>query len=250
MKFEIITLFPDYFKLSLKQSLLGKAVGDGLVEFEIVDLRKFATDKHRTVDDTPFGGGGGMVLKIEPIDKCLASLGYEHKTNVGNNRDSKIVLTSASGETFTQRKAVEYSCCQRLTIICGHYLGVDERLLELYEIDEISIGDYVLTGGEPAAVVMVDAVARLLPKVLGNFESALGDSFMDQITGTPVYTRPAEYKGLSVPSELLSGNHEELKKFRNKAAIRKCSENRPDLLRNLEIFEEDLELLKDVKSEK
>ena len=249
MKFEIITLFPDYFKLSLKQSLLGKAVADGLVEFEIVDLRKFATDKHRTVDDTPFGGGGGMVLKIEPIDKCLASLGYEQKANVENNTNSRIVLTSAAGETFTQPKAIEYSCCQRLTIFCGHYLGVDERLLELYEIDEISIGDYVLTGGEPAAAVMVDAVARLLPKVLGNFGSALGDSFMDQITGTPVYTKPAEYKGLSVPSELLSGNHEELKKFRNKAAIRKCSKNRPDLLRNLEIFEEDLELLKDVKNE-
>ena len=250
MKFEIITLFPDYFVQSLKQSLLGKAVCDGLVEFEIVDLRKFATDKHSTVDDTPFGGGGGMVLKIEPIDKCLTSLGYEHKANAENNRDARIVLTSAAGETFTQRKAVEYSCCQKLTIICGHYLGVDERLLELYEVDEISIGDYVLTGGEPAAAVMVDAVARLLPKVLGNFESALADSFMDQITGTPCYTRPAEYEGLSVPAELLSGNHEKLKKFRKKEAIRKCSKNRPDLLRNLEISEEDLELIKDVKSEK
>ena len=250
MKFEIITLFPDYFVQSLKQSLLGKAVADGLVEFEIVDLRKFATDKHRTVDDTPFGGGGGMVLKIEPIDKCLASLGYEQKANAENNTNSRIVLTSAAGETFTQRKAIEYSGCQRLTIICGHYLGVDERLLELYDVDEISIGDYVLTGGEPAAAVMVDAVARLLPKILGNFQSALDDSFMDQITGTPVYTRPAEYEGLSVPSELLSGNHEELKKFRNKAAIRKCSKNRPDLLRNLEISEEDSELFKNVKSEK
>jgi len=250
MKFEIITLFPDYFEQSLKQSLLGKAVSDGLVKFKIVDLRKFATDKHRTVDDTPYGGGGGMVLKIEPIDNCLASLGYEHKINTENNKDSRIVLTSAAGETFTQRKAIEYSDCQRLTIICGHYLGVDERLLELYEVDEISIGDYVLTGGEPAATVMIDAVARLLPKVLGNFQSALDDSFMDQITGTPCYTRPAEYEGLSVPSELLSGNHEGLKKFRKKEAVRKCSKNRPDLLRNLEISEEDLELLKDVKNEK
>ena len=227
-----------------------KATDDGLLEIELFDLRRFAKDKHRTVDDTPFGGGGGMVLKIEPIDNCLASLGYKHKKKAASKTGSRILLTSAAGETFTQRKAIEYSCCQRLTIICGHYLGVDERLLELYDIDEISIGDYVLTGGEPAAAVVVDAVARLLPKVLGNFGSALDDSFMDQITGTPVYTKPAEYEGLSVPAELLSGNHQELKKFREKEAIRKCSKNRPDLLRNSEIAEKDLEVLKVERSEK
>ena len=250
IKFEIITLFPDYFKESLKQSLLGKATDDGLIEIELVDLRKFATDKHRTVDDTPFGGGGGMVLKIEPLDRCLKYLGYERITSAKNNAGSKILLTSAAGEKFTQTKAIEYSGCQRLTIICGHYLGIDERLLEIYDVDEISIGDYVLTGGEPAAAVLVDAVARLLPKVLGNFESALGDSFMDQITGTPCYTKPAVYEGISVPAELLSGNHQELKKFRKKEAIRKCSKNRPDLLRNLDISEKELEVLKEVISEK
>lgn len=234
--------------MSLKQSLLGKAIDDGIVKVELIDLRKFATDKHHTVDDTPFGGGGGMVMKIEPIDSCLKSLGYQHKTENTPNQKERIVLTSAAGERFKQEKAIEYSLCERMTIICGHYLGIDERLLELYDIDEISIGDYVLTGGEPAAAVMVDAVTRLIPKVLGNFESALGDSFMDNITGTPCYTRPANYNGLEVPAELVSGNHEQIKNFRRKEAIRKCMKNRPDLLNRIELDQQELEQLKDVKS--
>ncbi|MGH8015362.1 MAG: tRNA (guanosine(37)-N1)-methyltransferase TrmD [Candidatus Zixiibacteriota bacterium] len=248
MKFRIITLFPDYFRQSLKQSLLGKALDDGIVQLELVDLREIATDKHRTVDDTPFGGGGGMVMKIEPLDKCLSSLGFRHKNESTPDNQKRIVLTSAAGETFNQTKAIEYSLCDSVTIICGHYLGVDERLLELYNIEEVSIGDYVLTGGEPAAAVMVDAISRLIPKVLGNFESALGDSFMDQITGTPCYTRPAQYQGISVPQELLSGNHEEIKKFRRNEAIRKCMKNRPDLINKLELTADDLEQLKKVKS--
>lgn len=248
MKFELITLFPDYFSLSLKQSLLGKAIEDALVQVELIDLRTFATDKHRTVDDTPFGGGGGMVMKIEPLDRCLKSLGYQHKSGQEPNKKERIVLTSAAGESFNQAKAIEYSLCERVTIICGHYLGVDERLLELYDIDEISIGDYVLTGGEPAAAVMVDAISRLIPKVLGNFESALGDSFMDQITGTPCYTRPAVYNGLEVPAELTSGNHEAIIEFRRKEAIRKCFKNRPDLINKIELTDKDVEQLKKVKS--
>jgi len=248
MKFQIITLFPDYFSLSLKQSLLGKALTDGIVDVELINLRDFATDKHRTVDDTPFGGGGGMVMKIEPLDNCLKSLGYRHKNESDSNRKERIVLTSAAGSTFNQQKAIEYSLCDKMTIICGHYLGLDERLLDLYDIDEVSIGDYVLTGGEPAAAVMVDAVARLIPKVLGNFESALGDSFMEQITGTPCYTRPAVYNGLGVPAELTSGNHEEIKNFRRKEALRKCLKNRPDLINKLELSEQDIEQLKKVKS--
>jgi tRNA (guanine37-N1)-methyltransferase len=248
MKFEIVTLFPDYFSQSLKQSLLGKAVAEGLIQVELIDLRNFATDKHRTVDDTPFGGGGGMVMKIEPLDNCLNSLGYKHKSETKPNLKDRIVLTSAAGESFNQKKAIEYSLCEKIAIICGHYLGVDERLLDLYDIEEISIGDYVLTGGEPAAAVIVDAVSRLIPKVLGNFESALDDSFMDQITGTPCYTRPANYSGLEVPTALVSGNHEEIKKFRRQEAIRKCLKNRPDLVNNLELTDIDLEQLKKVKS--
>lgn len=240
MKFELITLFPDYFRLSLAQSLLGKAREKQLFDIAIIDLRDFATDKHRTVDDTPFGGGGGMLLKVEPLDRCLASLGYTRRGQAGPpDAKQRIILTSAAGETFHQAMAVRYSLCERLTIICGHYLGVDERIMQLYELDEVSIGDYVLTGGEPAAAVMVDAVARLIPKVLGNFESALEDSYMNQLLGTPSYTRPAEYDGLRAPEPLLSGNHAEIRAYRRRLAIERALERRPDLLATAELTDEE-----------
>lgn len=251
MKFEIITLFPDYFTLSLRQSLIGKAVEKKLFDIEIINPREFATDKHRTVDDTPFGGGGGMVMKLEPLDRCLQSLGYRHKANnFEPNQKERILLTSAAGQLFNQPKAIEYSLYDRITIICGHYLGIDERLLNLYDIDELSIGDYILTGGEPAASVMLEAIARLIPKVLGNFESALQDSYMDQIVGTPCYTRPADYNGLTVPDELMSGDHKKIKDFRRKAAIRKSLATRPDLLENAELTEEEKEFVDNLKKEK
>jgi len=241
MKFEIVTLFPDYFSLSLRQSLLGKALDKQLFEIEIVDLRNFAVDKHRTVDDTPFGGGGGMLMKVEPLDRCLQSLGYVHREQDGPPDDrSRILLTSAAGLPFKQKAAVRYSLGDRLTIICGHYLGVDERILALYEVDELSIGDYVLTGGEPAALVVLDAVARLIPKVLGNFESALEDSYMNQMLGTPSYTRPAEYQGLEVPAPLMSGDHREIRDYRRREAIRKCLKHRPDLLKEADLSDEEL----------
>lgn len=241
MKFELVTLFPDYFAQSLKQSLLGKALEKQLFEIDIVNLRDFAVDKHRTVDDTPFGGGGGMLMKVEPLDRCLQALGYTYRESAGPpDEKARVVLTSAAGRPFRQETAVRYSLLERLTIICGHYLGVDERLLQLYELDEVSIGDYVLTGGEPAAAVMVDAVARLIPSVLGNFESALDDSYMNQILGTPSYTRPAEYKGLAVPEPLLSGDHRRIKEFRRREAIKKCLKHRPELLESAELTEEEL----------
>jgi tRNA (guanine37-N1)-methyltransferase len=251
MKFEIITLFPDYFALSMKQSLIGKALEKRLFDIEIINFRDFSTDKHHTVDDTPFGGKGGMVMKIEPLDLCLKHLGWPHRADRGIDRTrERLILTSAAGRTLNQAVAVEYSLLERVTIICGHYLGVDERILDLYDIDEVSIGDYILTGGEPAAAVMLDAIVRLIPKVLGNFESALNDSFMNQMVGTPCYTRPAEYEGLKVPEELISGNHAEVDKFRRIAAIQKCLKHRPDLLRTADLTDDEIRLIDELKKKK
>ena len=251
MKFEIITLFPDYFTLSLQQSLIGKALDKKLFDIEIVNLRDYATDKHRTVDDTPYGGGGGMVMKIEPIDHCLQSFGYSHRDKgVEQAANERIILTSAAGLPFKQERAIKYSLCKRLTIICGHYLGIDERLTTLYDIDEVSIGDYILTGGEPAAAVILDAVARLIPRVLGNFESALRDSYMDQPLGAPCYTRPADYDGHTVPEVLMSGDHKRIDKYRRREGIAKCFRNRPELLSEAELSGEEIDILNDLKSTK
>ncbi|UCE25110.1 MAG: tRNA (guanosine(37)-N1)-methyltransferase TrmD [Candidatus Zixiibacteriota bacterium] len=245
MKFEIITLFPDYFDRALKQSLIGKAIEKKLFDIDIINLRDFATDKHRTVDDTPYGGGGGMVMMLEPLDNCLRSLGYSHRTGGRSpSEKERIALTSAAGRKFGQARAIEYSLCDRLTVICGHYLGIDERTTELYRMDELSIGDYILTGGEPAALVIIDAVARLIPGVLGNFESALNDSYMEQLLGAPSYTRPAEYEGLRVPRQLVEGNHSEIARFRRREAIRKCLINRPDLLKGADLSDEEIEYIK------
>ncbi len=240
MRFEIVTLFPDYFELSLRQSLIGKAADKKLFDIGITNLRDFTTDKHRTTDATPYGGGGGMVMMLEPLDRCLESLGYRRTSDDGQANDSdRIVLTSAAGQVFRQQMAVEYSLIDRMTIICGHYLGVDERLLELYTIDELSIGDFVLSGGEPAAAVMIDAVARLIPGVLGNFESALDDSHMETSTGAPCYTKPADYAGLKVPEALLSGDHARIAEHRKAEGLAKCRRVRPDLIERIERSEED-----------
>jgi tRNA (guanine37-N1)-methyltransferase len=250
MKFQIITLFPDYFALSLEQSLIGKAREKQLFDIEIVNLREYATDRHRTADDTPYGGGGGMVLKIEPVDRCLQALGYRYRqAGPREVEKERIVLTSAAGRKFDQKLAVELSLIERLTIVCGHYLGVDERLLDLYDIDEISIGDYVLTGGEPAAAVMVDAIARLIPGALGNFGSALEDSFMNRFLGAPCYTRPPEYAGLTVPEVLVSGNHEEIAAARRRAALEKCARRRPDLLEGVDLSEQEKRIVSEVEND-
>jgi tRNA (guanine37-N1)-methyltransferase len=243
MKIEIITLFPDYFDSVISQSIIGKGRDKKLFEIDIVNLRDFAEDRHKTADDKPFGGGGGMVLKIEPLYKCLKSLGCGNTTA----DDEKIILTSAAGKTLTQDKAVECSLLKRLTVICGHYLGVDERLLSLFEIDEVSIGDYVLTGGEPAAAVMLDGIVRLIPGVLGNFESALSDSHTEKILGPPVYTRPEDFEGRRVPDELLTGNHAEIERFRKLEALKKTFENRPELLEKVELDSNERKYIDDLK---
>jgi tRNA (guanine37-N1)-methyltransferase len=246
IKIELVTLFPEYFDSVIKQSILGRGLEKQLFEIRIINLRDFAHDKHQTADDKPFGGGGGMVLKVEPLYECLKSLGYGPISAPGE----KIILTSAAGKRFTQDLAVEYSLLDRVTIICGHYLGVDERILSLFDIEEISIGDYIMTGGEAAGIVMLDAIARLIPGVLGNFESALEDSHTEGILGTPVYTRPEEFNGVKVPEPLLGGNHRLIKKHRRIEAIRKTYENRPELLEKIELDKEENEFIYKLKKEK
>ena len=245
MRLEIVTLFPGYFDSVISQSIIGRGKENRFFDIRIIDLRDFTVDKHRTADDTPYGGGGGMVLKVEPIHGCLGSLGYEKTCKPGE----KIILTSAAGKKFSQTLAVEYSLLDRVTIICGHYLGVDERILSLFEIEEVSIGDYVLTGGEAAAAVMLDAVTRLIPGVLGNFESALADSHAEKLLGTPVYTRPEEFMGLKVPEPLLGGNHKLIEEYRRKEAIHKTYLNRPELLEDIELDKKDLEYIDALKKD-
>lgn len=249
MKIEIVTLFPDYFDQPLRQSLIGRAADKKLFEIEIVNLRDFATDRHRTVDDRPFGGSAGMVLMIEPLDRCLKALGWPRLDEGEVPQDHYLLLTSAAGRRFEQPMAKRFSLAERITIICGHYLGVDERLMSLYDVEEVSIGDYTLSGGEPAALVMIDAVVRLLPGVLGNFESALSDSHMEGALGAPQFTRPAEYAGLKVPPSLLSGDHRRIERFRRALALRKGMDNRPDLVQPDDLCDDDRQVLNEFEEE-
>lgn len=243
MKIEILTIFPEIFDSPVKTSLLGKAQEAGIARITATDIREFSTDKHRTVDDTPFGGGAGMVMKAEPIDLAL-------QTVIENNAPvrPKILLTSASGAKFDQSKAEELSREKCLIIICGRYKGVDERILSLHPIEEISIGDYVLSGGEYAALAITEAVVRLLPGYMGKMEAAEDDSFSWGILGFPVYTQPQEYRGLKVPETLVSGHHENIRKFRRRMALRKTLRIRPELLRDEVLTEEDKRVLTDIKN--
>lgn len=213
MRFRILTLFPEFFVSPMQQSILKRAQeqntgSPSTVEISTVNIRDFTTDKHKTADDHPYGGGPGMVMKIEPIDKALESLPQPEGKR-------KVILTSAKGQLFTQQKAQEYAELEELVIICGHYEGVDERVAKHLVDEEVRIGDYVLTGGEPAAIVIVDAVTRLLPNVLGNELSAVTESHSEPgYLEHPQYTRPEVYKDWKVPEILLSGHHAEIEKWR------------------------------------
>lgn len=225
MVFHVVTIFPEYFRGPFEHGVVGRAVADGLVGIQIHDLRNWTFDRHRTVDDRPFGGGEGMLLKAEPIFLAVESIWPERKPG------ARVVLLSAQGRQFDQKVARELSACPELLLICGRYEGVDERVAEHLADDELSIGDYVLSGGELAAAVVVDAVARLVPGVLGNEASAVQESFShDGILDCPQYTRPAEFRGWKVPETLLGGNHEEIRKWRRRAALAKTARLRPDLL--------------------
>ena len=224
MHVTILTLFPEYFREPLAQSITGRARKKGLFSYEVVDLRDHAGEDGM-VDDYPYGGGGGMVLKPEPVFRAYEALG----------EPKPFILMSARGRVFDHEVAVELAVERELTILCGHYKDVDERVREALVTDEISLGDFVLSGGEIAALAVIDAVVRLLPGVLSDFESALGDSFHDErLLGPPSYTRPAEYRGMRVPEVLLSGDHAAIARWRRDHALAMTRRVRPDLLEEAE----------------
>lgn len=231
LRCDIITIFPEFFREAFDYGIIRRARAAGLVETTAHDLRRWTSDKHHVVDDRPFGGGEGMVLKPEPIFAAVQEL-----TGCGNRADyspeTRVVLLSPQGRVFTQEVAQDLSQnASQIVLICGRYEGVDERVSEALATDEISIGDYVLSGGEPAAIVVIDSVVRLLPGALGNETSAVNESFSDGKLGHPQYTRPTEFSGMNVPDVLLTGNHGEIARWRREAALRKTERNRPDLLK-------------------
>jgi tRNA (guanine37-N1)-methyltransferase len=275
MKIDILTIFPDFFRGPLDYGIVRRARETGLVEIGIHDLRNFTKDKHRTVDDRPFGGGEGMVLKPEPIFECLESLGGIAATaerRSGNTRQS-VILLSAQGRRLEQQLALELSALERMVLICGRYEGVDERISEHLADREISVGDYVLSGGELGAAVIVDTVTRLIPGAVGNAASTKQESFTagaelvqksisaaaneppsstcvsGGLLDYPHYTRPAEFRGMAVPEVLVNGNHDEIRRWRRKTALAKTLRNRPDLLQSVALSEEDRELLERMKRE-
>jgi tRNA (guanine37-N1)-methyltransferase len=231
LRVDIITIFPDYFREAFDYGIIRRARASGLVETKAHDLRAWTSDKHHIVDDRPFGGGDGMVLKPEPIFAAVESLAGA-ATRESVPADRRVILLSAQGRTFTQALASELARCSQLVLICGRYEGVDERVAEALATDEISIGDYVLSGGEPAALVIVDAIVRLLPGALGSETSAVNESFTEGLLDCPHYTRPPEFRGMRVPEVLIKGNHGEIARWRHEASVEKTKRNRPDLLKN------------------
>jgi tRNA (guanine37-N1)-methyltransferase len=216
----VVTLFPEWFTAPLATSILGRAATAGLVRYRVVQLRDYTHDKHHTVDDAPYGGGAGMVLKVEPLVEAVEDL---------KGVQGPIILLSARGTVFTHDTAVRYSLGRELTLLCGHYKDVDQRVVEVVGAEEVSIGDFVLSGGEPAALSVVDAVVRLLPGALGDHESAASDSHYDGLLAPPSYTRPPSYRGMDVPDVLLSGDHDKIAAWRAAQAERLTRERRPDL---------------------
>jgi tRNA (guanine37-N1)-methyltransferase len=231
MKIDVLTIFPEFFAQVFDFGIIRRARLAGIVEINVRDLRDFATGKHRTVDDKTFGGGDGMVFKPEPIFAAIENLiGTSERENYPAG--TRVVLLSPQGRQFKQKTAKELAeSARHIVLICGRYEGVDERVNEALVTDEISIGDYVLSGGEPAAIVLTDAITRLLPNALGSETSAVNDSFTNDLLDYPHYTRPAEFRGMRVPEVLLNGHHAEIEKWRGQKALEKTRKNREDLLR-------------------
>ena len=263
MKIDILTIFPEFFRGPLDFGIIRRAKAAGLVTVDVHDLRAFAHDRHRTVDDRPFGGGEGMVLKPEPIFECIEALGIASQDQRQNAKQS-VILLSAQGRRFEQRQAAELAQLERMVLICGRYEGVDERVGEFLADRELSIGDYVLSGGELGAAVIVDTVTRLIPGAVGNEASTRQESFTAHailiaesgpnstcgsggLLDYPHYTRPAEFRGMPVPEVLVSGNHDEIRRWRRRTALEKTLRNRPDLLERFVLNDDDQELLARIK---
>src|SRR5437588_7619672 len=231
LRVDVITIFPDYFREAFDYGIVRRACAAGLVNIRAHDLRAWTRDKHHIVDDRPFGGGDGMVLKPEPIFAAVASLtGASRRESVPAGK--RVVLLSPQGRPFTQAIAAEFAASEQLVLICGRYEGVDERVAEALVTDEVSIGDYVLSGGEPAALVVIDAVVRLIPGALGSDTSATTESFSNGLLDYPHYTRPHDLEGMRAPEVLLTGHHAEIARWRREAAEEKTKRNRPDLLKS------------------
>ena len=242
MKFEVLTIFPKIIKAYISEGIIKKAIDKGIITVDVINIRDFATGKHKQVDDYPYGGGAGMVFKPEPIFRAIE---YIKK----DGRQRYIVLLSPSGNLFNQSIAKKYAyTIDNLVLISGRYEGVDERVKILID-EEISIGEYILTGGELPALVIIDAVARLIPNVLGDKKSVEEESFSWGILEYPHYTRPEEFKGMKVPKVLLSGNHQKIKRWRRIEALRKTLRSRPDLINSIKLSEEDIILIKEIKEE-
>lgn len=239
MRIDILTLFPNMFSSPLRESILGRAVEKGLLQIQTINIRDFTLDKHQVVDDAPYGGGQGMVMKVEPIARAIESVRAQ-------NPSARTIYLTPQGKPFHQDLARRLSTQSHLILLCGRYEGIDERVRELFIDEEISIGDYVLTGGELAAMVLVDAVSRFIPGVLGSDRSAEEDSFFNSLLEYPQYTRPVEFKGCRVPEVLLSGNHSAISLWRRREAIRRTSLRRPDLLAKASLTDEEKGLLEEV----
>ncbi|AQP53019.1 tRNA (guanosine(37)-N1)-methyltransferase TrmD [Vagococcus penaei] len=243
MRIDVLTLFPRMFDGPMTESIIGKAVEKNLLDIHVKNFRDYSTNKHQQVDDYPYGGGAGMLLKVQPIADALAAI----KTET-SGQTQRVILLDPAGKPFNQTMAEEFATEENLVFICGHYEGYDERIRSLVT-DEVSLGDYVLTGGELGAMVMIDATVRLLPEVLGNNESAKGDSHSTGLLEHPQYTRPANYEGLEVPSVLTNGNHKLIAEWQLKESLRRTLLRRPDMLEKIDLTDEMEKLLLEIKKE-
>jgi tRNA (guanine37-N1)-methyltransferase len=248
MRVSILTIFPAMFPPALEEGMIRAAREKGQLAVDVVGLRDFTDDTHRTTDDYPFGGGVGMVMKVEPIDRALQSIGAGEPG--ARPAGTRVALLSPQGRRLTQDLAIEYARLQHLVVICGRYKGVDERVAERLVDEELSVGDFVLSGGEPAALCVLDAVARLLPGVVGSFDSVESDSFHCGLLDAPYYTRPADYRGWKVPDVLLSGHHAEIARERRRAGLRRTFERRPELLERADLTAEDRRYIEELERER